>query len=476
MSWDPENNQFWNNYGKKIAYKNLWASVVVLTVAFMAWMVWSSYVVYLQDIRKDFSSTQLYWLTAFPLISAGILRIFYSFAISIVGGKNFVFLSTAIILLPMSMLLYASYNPNVSYVYYALCSFLTGLPGANFASSSANISYFFPHRLKGIALGINAAIGNMGVGIIQLIAPWIILFQLPISLKQNIYYIENIPFLIIVLTIFSCFIIYNFMDNLEITKSNFKDQLSILSDKHNWIMCILYSTTFGSFIGLASVFPIILSTQFNNNDSIKFSFIGALLSSLMRPVGHILSKHIGSVYTTLLTFIILIVAMGTTISFLPSKSYSGSLEGVIASFLILFLGTGIGKGSTTAMIPDIYSILYRKKMINHKEEAQVQYIKSLQDTATVLGFTSAIATIAAFFIPNLLSTSEYIFNNIEVAMYLFIVFYVFSFMVATFYYLRESDKNPFFAKDIASMKLIDTPTKQELYFSKINKTNIKKVA
>lgn len=464
MNWKPENQQFWNKEGKKIAFRNLYASVSVLIVAFMAWMVWSSYVVYLQQIRKDFSSTQLYWLTALPLLSAGILRIFYSFAVSKFGGKNFIFLSTAIILLPMSMLLYTAYNPNIDYSFYIACSILTGLPGANFASSSANISYFFPHRLKGIALGINAAIGNMGVGIIQLTAPWLVLFKLPTIYSTNNEYIENIPILIILLTLISCFIIYKYMDNLELGKASFKSQLSILKDKHNWIMCILYSTTFGSFIGLASVFPIILSTQFNSTDTIKYSFLGALLSSLMRPIGHILSKIIGSVYTTLLTFFIMIVGMGFTINFLPSQGLNGNLMGFIGSFLVLFMGTGIGKGSTTAMIPDIYSILYQKKTKNLDEsKKEFFYRKSLQETANVLGFTSAIATIGAFFIPNLLSTSMIIYKDIKFAMYTFIIFYVFTLFTTCYYYLRKNINNPFF---VDGNKIIDTPKQQAQYFDK----------
>ena len=465
-----EDKIYWERKGKKIAVRNLFVSVLSLIVAFMAWMVWSQYVVYLKTIRSDFNSNQLYWLTAFPLLSAGILRILYSFAIPKFGGKSFTLFSTAIIVLPMTLLLWTNYGNHLSYEYYAFTSILTGLPGANFASSSANISYFFPHRLKGIALGINASIGNMGVGIIQLIIPWLITLKMGGILNFQLnssFDLQAVPLFIIFCTLFCCILIYLFMNNLDIKKVQNKKGQSILNDKHNWIMCILYTTTFGSFIGFAAVFPMLLVTQFKLTEYAQIGFIGALLSSLMRPIGHILSKKIGSVITTQLTFILMSIGVVASMYFLPDTKDEGSLYGFVGSFLFLFLGTGIGKGSTTAMIPDIFSIIYKKNKstFKNKHDDLENYQISLNKTASCLGFTSAIATIGAFFIPNIISYSESYFFNINAAMYFFILSYVLSFLVTFYFYQSKNENNVFYFKDSDMNILLDTPDKQDHYLN-----------
>lgn len=474
MNWKPEDSHFWENYAKKIAYRNLWASVSVLTVAFMAWMIWSNFVIYLKIIRPDFSSSQLYWLTAIPLISAGFLRIIYSFTVPIFGGKKFTLFSTAIIIVPMLMILHICHSPEINFNFYILSAILTGFPGANFASSSANISFFFPHRLKGIALGINAAIGNLGVGIIQLVAPWLVTINFDLgflNFNRFGFAIENIPLLIIGLCLISLFIIIIYMDDISDIKSDIKSQLSILKDRNNWIMCTLYTTTFGSFIGFASVFPIVLVSQFHSKDTIKLVFLGATLSSLMRPVGHLMSKNFGSVKTTQVNFLIMIFGIISVISFLPNGDYPGNLNGVIISFLILFMGTGIGKGSTTAMIPDIFNLIYKKSINNSTDNS---YQKSITNTASTLGFSSAIATIGAFFIPYILSEAEYYFNHIQFGMLLIGVLYIISLCINYYFYMRKNQNNPFYSLNNKKFELLDTPEKQKIFFQHKNETeNIK---
>jgi NNP family nitrate/nitrite transporter-like MFS transporter len=161
--WRPEEAAFWTGGGKRIAIRNLWISIPALLLSFAVWMVWSVVVVNLPGIGFAFDTGQLFWLAALPGLSGATLRLFYSFMVPIFGGRKWTSFSTASLLLPALGIGFAIQNPETPYWMFLGLALLCGFGGGNFASSMANISFFFPKSQKGLALGLNAGLGNLGV-------------------------------------------------------------------------------------------------------------------------------------------------------------------------------------------------------------------------------------------------------------------------------------------------------------------------
>lgn len=178
QNWDPEDDNFWKTTGSGIAKRNLWVSVYCLVLAFCIWMVFSSVVIKLNHIGFNFTTNQLFWLAALPSISGAILRIPFSFVVPIFGGRRWTTLSTVLLLIPSIWLGLAIQDPHTSFYSFACIAILCGIGGGNFASSMANISFFFPKRLQGYGLGINGGLGDGGIGVVQLCVPLVIGFSL----------------------------------------------------------------------------------------------------------------------------------------------------------------------------------------------------------------------------------------------------------------------------------------------------------
>ena len=227
-----------------------------------------------------------------------------------------------------------------------------GLGGGNFASSMANISFFYPDRMKGWALGLNAAGGNIGVSSVQLLTPILMGVGL-INLYQATpvagVYLQNAGLMWMLPLIVAVFGAVFFMNNLTSAKSSFKDQLAIVGRKHTWIMSFIYIGTFGSFIGYSAAFPLLIKTQFPAV-TIAIAFLGPLVGSLSRPFGGLLADKIGGAIVTFWNFIAMGAATIGVLYFVGIKDFTGFL----AMFLILFVTTGIGNGSTYRMIPSIF--------------------------------------------------------------------------------------------------------------------------
>lgn len=452
--WTPENEEYWQQHGKAIALRNLRWSVVILITAFMVWLMWSGLVVYLGDIREDFTVSQLYWLTALPLLSAAFLRIIYSFMIPVFGGRNWSVFSTGITIVPL-IGTYFCFSYEAPYWLFAVIALLTGLAGANFASSSANISFLFPHKHKGIALGINAAIGNMGVGLIQLLIPYMIAYHLGSLIDLNSFYLPDgskiqpqmIPLILGVLVVVLSIGAWFRMNNIRPVKSSFSEQKHIFRDKHLWIMSILYTFTFGSFIGFASALPILIDTLFHRLDFTVYAFAGALLSSLMRPLGHLISKIVGAVHLTLFVFLTMTVGLLLLLKFIPQGDDPGSFFGFMAAYMVIFIGTGLGKGSTTSMIPEVYLVSAMKDKSSTDLSSDQKRLSAAKKTASVLGLTSAIATFGAFLMPKIFDVAQNTFNNIALGVWFFIICNIACLVITWWFYFRENNDNPLCVMD-----------------------------
>ena len=449
--WRPEDSHFWAAGGKAIATRNLWVSIPALLLAFAVWMVWSTVIVRLNSIGFTFTTDQLFWLAALPGLSGATLRIFYSFMVPIFGGRRWTALSTASLLAPALWMGFAVQDPSTSYNVFVLIALLCGFGGGNFASSMSNISFFYPKAQQGTALGMNAGLGNLGVSVMQFGVPLVIslgIFGALGGAPQNLpdgsqLWLQNAGFIwvpfILAVTIAAWF----GMNDLSSAKASFSEQAVIFKRKHNWLMCWLYLATFGSFIGFAAGFPMLIKTQFPGVDPLKFAFLGPLVGALIRPVGGWLADKMGGARVTLWNFVVMIAAVFGVLHFLPQAGSEGNFYGFLAMFMLLFVTTGVGNGSTFRMIPVIFRTLHERLSAGKSKDVQEQAGKNAgKEAAAVLGFSSAMAAYGAFFIPKSFGSSMALTGGPQMALYVFVGFYVSCILLTWWSYARKGAEMP----------------------------------
>lgn len=448
QDWRPEDSDFWQNGGKKTASRNLWISIPALMLAFAIWQVWSVAVINLPSIGFQYNENQLFWLAAMPALSGATLRIFYSFLVPIFGGRRWTAISTASLLLPAIGLGLAVQNPDTSYTTMLILALLCGFGGGNFSSSMANISFFYPKAEKGTAMGLNAGLGNLGVSVAQFLVPLVITAALFGSLggepqtwvKDGVtkqIWLQNAGFVWVPFIILSTIVAWFGMNDLASAKASFKDQAVIFKRKHNWIMCIIYLGTFGSFLGFAAGFPLLTKSQFTGVDPVKYAFIGPLVGALVRPFGGWLSDKIQSgAKITQWVFVGMIIAVFGVLFFLPSDGHGGNFWGFFACFLALFALTGIGNGSTFMQIPIIFLIQQQRLAEQGVISREQALINAGKEGAAVAGFTGAFAAYGGFFIPKSYGTSIALTGSVNMALNGFIAFYVICLLLNWWYYTR----------------------------------------
>ena len=350
--WRPEDEAFWNAGGKTIARRNLIWSIVAEHIGFSVWLIWSIVTTKLPQAGFHYTTDQLFQLVAVPGLIGALMRFPYTFAVTTFGGRNWTIFSAAVLFIPTLSLAYFVSQPDTPFWLMLLVASTAGLGGGNFASSMTNISFFFPDRMKGWALGLNAAGGNIGVSSVQLLTP-ILMTLAVINLFQaspvDGIFLQNAGLMWVLPIAIAVFGAVFFMNNLTTAKSSIKNQLAVVKRKHTWIMAYLYIGTFGSFIGYSAAFPLLIKTQFPTI-SISIAFLGPLVGSLSRPLGGLLADKIGGSILTFWNFIAMAAATVGVLYFVGHKDFTGFLS----MFLILFVTTGIGNGSTYRMIPSIF--------------------------------------------------------------------------------------------------------------------------
>ena len=449
--WRPEDAHFWASGGKAIATRNLWISIPALFLAFAVWMVWSAVIVRLNSIGFTFTTDQLFWLAALPGLSGATLRIFYSFMVPIFGGRRWTALSTASLLAPALWMGFAVQDVSTPYSVFVIIALLCGFGGGNFASSMSNISFFFPKAQQGTALGLNAGLGNLGVSVMQFAVPLVVgmsLFGAVGGSAQELadggqLWLQNAGFLWVPFIAVVSIAAWFGMNDLSSAKASFSEQAVIFSRKHNWLMCWLYLATFGSFIGFAAGFPMLIKTQFPGVDPLKFAFLGPLVGALLRPVGGWLADKMGGARVTLWNFVLMIGAVFGVLQFLPQNGSEGNFYGFLAMFMLLFLTTGIGNGSTFRMIPVIFRTLHERWSAGKGAADQELAVKAAgKEAAAVLGFSSAVGAYGAFFIPKSFGTSMALTGGPQMALYLFVAYYLSCILVTWWWYSRKGAETP----------------------------------
>ncbi len=452
--WEPEVPAFWQSEGRAVARRNLWISIPALMLAFAIWQVWSVAVVNLPNIGFKYSPNQLFWLAAVPALSGATLRIFYSFMVPIFGGRLWTTLTTASLMLPAIGLGFAVQNNQTSYETMLILALLCGFGGGNFSSSMANISFFFPKSEKGTALGLNAGLGNLGVSVVQFVVPLIITAGVFGALggEPQVWskgdatkevWLQNAGFIWVPFIVVSSLAAWFGMNDIASAKSSFADQAMIFKRKHNWLMCWLYLGTFGSFLGFAAGFPLLIKSQFPGVDPTQYAFLGALVGGLARPFGGWLGDKIGGARVTQWVFIGMIAGVMGVMAFLPQGGQGGSFWGFFACFLALFFLTGIGNGSTFMQVPVIFMTLHMRRAEGMDEAAKQRAVANAnRESAAVLGFTAAVAAYGGFFIPKSYGTSIAMTGGVEGALIAFIIFYVSCVLINWWYYARRNAPVP----------------------------------
>ncbi|MDB6181317.1 nitrate/nitrite transporter [Paracoccus fistulariae] len=456
--WHPEDPQFWQQKGRKIARRNLWISIPALLFAFSVWMVWSMVVAKLPLIGFDFSTDQLFWLAALPGLSGATLRIFYSFMVPIFGGRLWTTISTASLMIPALGIGYAVQNPETPYMIFLILALLCGFGGGNFASSMANIAYFFPKSEKGNALAMNAGLGNLGVSLMQFLVPIVITAGVfgamggaPETLQDGgELWLQNAGFIWVPFILVSTAAAWFGMNDIADARASFSEQAIIFTRKHNWLMCLLYTGTFGSFIGFSAGFPLLINLAFPSVNAQNFVFIGPFLGALSRAGTGWISDRFGGGRVTFWTFIGMMIATFCVITALGA----GSFIGFFAGFMALFFLTGVGNASTFQMIPTIMSKEVPRLMPDLTGEALRK--QSERESAAIIAFTSAIAAYGAFFIPMAYGTSITMTGSPVGALWGFVIFYALCIAVTWFYYTRRGG----LLHDVENRRLPPAPTSQ----------------
>ncbi len=511
VEWDVERADFWRSTGSKIAFRNLLISIPCLLFAFAIWLYWSIIIVQMENLGFPFSTSQLYTLPAIAGLAGATLRIPNSFMIAISGGRNVIAVTTAFLILPAAGVGVALQDPSTSYVAFATLAALSGIGGGGFASSMSNISFFFPKRMQGLSLGLNAGLGNVGVSIMQVVLPWVMTFavfgalsgdplQLPDALGGGMIWIQNSGLVWVpALAVFSV-LAFVFMNNLPMHKvgstpiavgkmlwlelmglvgagvgialllapafglpdlvkvflvlaiticitllvmryvtpgpvrESLSHQFVIFRKKHNWVMTWLYTMTFGSFIGYSAAFPKLIQDVFgslpdgslnpNAPNPLQYAWLGPLVGSLVRPAGGWLSDKLGGARVTHWDTVVMIGSALVVAYFVKAAGGASNPEvywwPFFWLFMILFVTTGIGNGSTFRMIP----IIFKPEL-----------------AGPVLGWTSAVAAYGAFLIPRIFGGQIEV-GTPEYALYGFAGYYVSCLVVNWWFYARRGAEIP----------------------------------
>jgi NNP family nitrate/nitrite transporter-like MFS transporter len=437
-NWEPDNSAFWQETGSKIAWRTLIVTTIALTLSFATWFMMSAVVVRIPQIGFKFNTMQLFWLAAMPGLAGGTFRIINTFLIPIYGTRHVITAATFLKLIPCVGIGLAVMNPATPFWVFVVLALLAGLGGGDFSSFMPSTRFFFPKKLQGTALGIQAGIGNFGVSLAQFMTPWIIGFAVFGALTggpqtmvaggktQNIW-LQNaafwyVPFLVVIGAV-----AWLLLRSVPI-KASFQEQLDIFKIKHTWFCTITYIMTFGSFSGLSAAFPLLIKTLYGSfegaPDPLQYAFLGPLVGSLARVLFGPIADRIGGAILTHITGIVLIIGTLAMVGLgLLAPTSLAQFPAFVAIMLILFLFTGIGNAATFRQYPIIFA-------------------DSPRQGAGVIGWTAAIAAYGPFLFSTLIGVTISSTGSPRVFFLGATVFYVAATAINWWYYTRRGCEKP----------------------------------
>lgn len=393
--WNPEDSQSWDS---KIAWRTLAITTYSMIMAFCVWFLVSAIAPKLNDIGFHLSKGQLYWLTSMPGLSCGLIRLAYMFLPPLVGTRKLVGYSSLLYAIPMLGWFVAVQNPDTSYAVLLGLAFACGIGGGSFSGYMPSTGYFFPKRLQGTALGIQAGIGNLGMSIIQLVGPLLMGFGLfgmtwvaPQAGANGPIHVHNAAIFFVPWTIVAAILAFTLLKDVPV-KANIRQQLDIFSNSNTWVMTAMYVMTFGIFSGFAAQFALIINQHYGKDSAFAgmeglpagagYAFLGPLIGSLVRFVWGPLCDKFGGAIWTFVSAVGMAVTLGWAALFLEPKDL-GQFPVFLTAMLLMFFFSGIGNAGTFKQMP----------MIMPKRQA-----------GGAIGFTAAVASLGPFIVGVALSS------------------------------------------------------------------------
>ncbi|WP_441251373.1 nitrate/nitrite transporter [Kitasatospora sp. McL0602] len=427
--WRPEDPAFWAATGAKVARRNLVFSVLSEHIGFSVWSLWSVLVLFLGP-RYHIDAAGKFTLTAVPTALGALLRLPYTFAVARFGGRNWTVFSALLLLVP-TVLAGVVLRPGVSYGTLLAVACVAGVGGGNFASSMANINAFYPERLKGWALGVNAGGGNLGVPVVQLLG-------LSVLATAGAAHPRLVPLVYLPLIVLAALGAALRMDNLTSLRNDRRALREVAREPHSWVMSVLYVGTFGSFIGFGFAFGQVLQVQFPHqfDSPVKaayLTFLGPLLGSLARPVGGRMADRWGGARVTLGVF----VAMAAGAGLVLAASHTGSLPLFLTGFTALFVLSGVGNGSTYKMIPAVFQAKARAAVADGLDAATAA-LDARRRASALIGLAGAVGAFGGVLVNIAFRQSFLTAHNGNAAYLAFLAAYAFCSVLTWAVYLRPS--------------------------------------
>ncbi|MFQ6391830.1 nitrate/nitrite transporter [Nocardia sp. KC 131] len=439
--WDAEDVAAWEAGGKDVAKRNLIWSVFAEHVGFSVWSIWSVMVLFMPTDTFGIDPAGKFFLVAVPTLVGAILRIPYTVATARFGGRNWTIFSAVLLLIPTLLTLYFINQPGTSYTTFLVVAAFAGFGGGNFASSMTNINAFYPQRLKGWALGLNAGGGNIGVPVIQLLG------LLVIATLGNGYASLICAIYLVLVALAGVGAALN-MDNLKNQRADLSYMITALKVPQSWAIAFLYIGTFGSFIGYSFAFGQVLQISFKAGGdtaaqaalhAAQIAFVGPLLGSLARPYGGKWADKIGGSRVTMYVFgamiaAAVIVAAASTVGDGNGGVPSGAvMVTLVGGFIALFVLSGIGNGSVTKIIPSVFDA--KSKSLDVSPASRASW--SQNTSGALIGFVGAIGALGGVGINLVLRSSYASTASATTAFWVFMAFYVVCAVVTWAVFLRR---------------------------------------
>lgn len=439
--WDPEHVLAWEAGNKAIARRNLLWIVACDHAAFGIWTLWPVMALFMPQNVYGFSAADKFLLGATATLVAACLRIPYSLGIATFGGRNWTVFSVMVLLIPTIGTMVLLAHPGLPLWPYLVCAALTGCGGANYAASMTNTNSFYPHRIKGSALGFNAGAGNLGVPMIQLVG----LLVLAIAGQRQPYWVCGLYLVFLTVVALGA---ARYMDNLD-HPTEASHLRSILSERDTWVLALLYLGTFGSWIGFSFAFGLVLQVNFAASGqshgqaalhAAELAFIGPTLGSVARIYGGRLADRLGGSRVALAVFAAMGLAAGllVTASTLDDQhrgpTTTATMVAYIGGFMALFILSGIGNGAVYKLIPSVFEARsHRLKVV----EAERRHWSQAMSGA-VIGFVAAFGALGGVAI-NMALRQSYLSTGTDTPAYwIFLTFYIFAAILTWKRYVRRS--------------------------------------
>lgn len=432
--WEPDNPEFWESTGKKIAWRTLIITTAALTMSFATWFMMSAIVVRLPQVGFKFDTMQLFWLAAMPGLAGGTFRIIHTFLIPIFGTRHVISATTLLKLIPCIGIGLAVMNPTTPFWVFMVLASLAGFGGGDFSSYMPSTRFFFPKRLQGTALGVQAGIGNFGVSLAQFVTPWIIGIAaygasqtLVIGETTKSVWLQNAAFWYAPFLVVIGIVAWIYLRSVPI-KASFKEQLDIFGLKHTWFCTITYVMTFGSFAGLAAAFPLLIKTLYgsfdNAPDPLTYAFLGPLVGSLARTLfGPVADKFGGAILTHITGIVLTLTSLAMIFLGLLTPSSLDQFPLFVTLMLVLFFISGVGNASTFRQFPIIFA-------------------DNPRQGAGVIGWTASVAAYGPFIFSTLIGSSITNTGSPVVFFYGLVIFFVIATAINWQYYTRKGCEKP----------------------------------